>query len=135
MIQRVQSIWMFLASVAVFLTLVLPFFGGLTVDNVQHWVMPQDQLLLLILTCSLGSLLLVNIFMFKHRNWQIKICLFAIFVECTDIFLLIREDNRLHNGNFTLWSALHLLIVFFLIKASIDIYRDEKLVRDSNRLR
>jgi hypothetical protein len=127
---------MFLASVAIFLTLKLPFYGGINpVDSLQHWVMPQDNMLLLILTCSLGSLLLINIFLFKHRSLQLKICMFAVLIECTNIFLLIREDNRLINGNFTLWAVLHLLILFFIIKASIDIYKDERLIKDSNRLR
>lgn len=136
MIQRAQSVWMFLAAVGVFLTLKLPFYGGINpLDAVQHWVMPQDNMLLMILTCSLGSLLLVNIFLFKYRSLQFKICMFAILIECTNIFLLIREDNRLKDGNFTLYAALHLFILFFIIKASADIYKDERLIKDSNRLR
>jgi hypothetical protein len=136
MIQRAQSVWMFLAAAAVFTTLKLPFFAGMNpIDNILHNVIPHDNIILEILTCSLGSLLLVNIFLFKHRNWQFKICMFAIFIECVDIFLLIREDNRLKDGNFTIWSALHLLILFFIIKASMGIYKDDRLIRESNRLR
>ena len=135
MIQRAQSVWMLLAAAATYLTLILPFYSGLNLEGKLVDVLPQASIVLLILTCSLGSLLLVNIFLFKHRNWQFKICMFAIFIECVNIFLLIREDNKLKEGNFSLWSVLHLLILFFIIKASMGIYKDDRLVRESNRLR
>ena len=135
MIQRAQSVWMLLAAAATYLTLILPFYSGLNLEGKLVDVLPQASIVLLILTCSLGSLLVVNIFLFKHRNWQFKICMFAIFIECVNIFLLIREDNKLKEGNFSLWSVLHLLILFFIIKASMGIYKDDRLVRESNRLR
>jgi hypothetical protein len=34
-----------------------------------------------------------------------------------------------------LWCALHVFILLFIILASRGIYKDEKLIKDSNRLR
>ena len=128
---------MLLASLATFLTLKLSFYTGVPIAGVEAMpnVYPSANIILLILTCSLGSLLLVDIFLYKNRSLQLKICIVAAFIECIDIFLLIAQTNKLQNGTFSLWAALHLLILLFIIKASMGIYKDEKLIRDSNRLR
>lgn len=136
MIQRVQTIWMILAAIIVFLTLKFPFYSGtLMADNTYHAVMATDNFFLLILTSALGTGILINIFLFKHRSVQFRIILFAILAECIVIFLYIRQTNKFSTGNFGLWSALHLLIIIFLIFAARGIYKDSKLIKESNRLR
>ncbi len=47
MIQRVQTIWMILAAIAVFLTLKFSFYSGtLAVDNSYHALMATDNFFL-----------------------------------------------------------------------------------------
>ena len=148
MIQRVQTIWMILAAIAVFLTIKLSFYSGtlalestansvstLIADSGYHVVRATDNFLLLILTSALGTGLVINIFLFKQRSMQFRIILVALLVECLIIYMYIRETNKYSQGNFSIWSALHLLILVFLIFAAQGIYKDSKLVRDSNRLR
>ncbi|MEO8567508.1 MAG: DUF4293 family protein [Ginsengibacter sp.] len=136
MIQRVQTIWMVLAAIIVFLTLKFSFYSGsLIEDNTYHAVIASDNFFLLILTSALGTGIIINIFLFKHRSVQFRIILFALLTECVIIFLYIRQTNKFSNGNFSLWSALHLLIIIFLIAAARGIYNDSKLIKESNRLR
>ncbi|MEO6134732.1 MAG: DUF4293 family protein [Ginsengibacter sp.] len=136
MIQRVQTIWMILAALAVFLTLKFSFYSGTLIENnVYDTLIASDNILLLILTSALGTGILINIFLFKQRSLQIKIAFAAIMVECLVIFMYIRQIKNYSAGNFSLWSALHLLVIIFLVFAAKGIYNDSKLVKDSNRLR
>ncbi|CAN5355969.1 hypothetical protein BH09BAC2_BH09BAC2_21490 [soil metagenome] len=135
MIQRIQTVWILLAAVLVFLTLNFPFYIGQLPDLTMHEVKPADNVMMQICVFGLTILLLVIIFLFKNRIIQFRLCMFAIFIECINIFLNIHEGNKLLNGNFTIWSGLHILIMLFIILGSIGIYKDEKLVKESNRLR
>ena len=136
MIQRIQTIWMLLAALAVFFTLKFSFYSGTLIENNTYdTVVGTDNILLLILTSALGTGILINIFLFKQRSVQIKIAIGAILLECIIIFMYIREINKFSAGNFSLWSALHLFIILFLIFAAKGIYNDSKLVKESNRLR
>ncbi len=136
MIQRVQTLWMILAAIAVFLTIKFSFYSGtLVLDNTYHAVMAADNFLLLMLTSALGTGIVINIFLFKHRSIQMRIIIAAILVQCLIIFMYIRETNKFSAGNFNIWSALHLFIILFLILAAKGIYNDSKLIKESNRLR
>jgi hypothetical protein len=97
--------------------------------------MATDNFLILILTSALGTGIIINIFLYKHRSVQMRIIIIAILLEFLIVFLYIRETNKYSVGNFNIWSALHILIVLFLIFAGKGIYRDSKLIKESNRLR
>jgi peptidoglycan/LPS O-acetylase OafA/YrhL len=148
MIQRVQTLWMILAAIAVFLTIKFSFYSGtlllqntadamtnLATDGSYHLVKATDNFLILILTSALGTGIIIDIFLFKHRSIQIRIIIAAILVECLIVFLYIRETNHYSQGNFNVWSILHILIILFLILAAKGIYNDSKLIKESNRLR
>jgi peptidoglycan/LPS O-acetylase OafA/YrhL len=148
MIQRVQTLWMILAAIAVFLTIKFSFYSGTLVlqntvdtmtnmatDGSYHLVKATDNFLILILTSALGTGIIIDIFLYKHRSIQIRIIIAAIIVECLIIFLYIRETNNYSQGNFNVWSILHILIIVFLILAAKGIYNDSKLIKESNRLR
>ena len=136
MIQRVQTIWMLLAAATALLTLQLPFYSGvLLTDNSFHSVIAMDHFWLMVLTIALATGIFINIFLFKHRGLQFRICIFAILTECLIIFIYIQLTNSYSDGRFSLWSALHIFIIIFLIMAVVGIYKDTKLIKDSNRLR
>jgi peptidoglycan/LPS O-acetylase OafA/YrhL len=148
MIQRVQTIWMILAAIAVFLTIKFSFYSGtlaiqsgtdaitsMATDGSYHLVSATDNFLILILTSALGTGIIINIFLFKQRSIQIRIIIAAILVECLIIFLYIKETEKFSQGNFNIWAILHILVIIFLIMASRGIYKDSKLVKESNRLR
>lgn len=136
MIQRIQSVWLLLGSIAIFLTLRLSFYSGLLISkNEYHSILPNDNLFMLILTCGLGTLLLVNIFLFKNRTLQFRICIISLIVEALILLLTFKQIEKFSKGSFDIWSLLHIVVIFSIIKATISIYKDEKLIKDSNRLR
>ena len=136
MIQRIQTLWMLLAALAVFLTIQFSFYSGtLAVDNTYATVTATDNFLLLILTSALGTGIVINIFLFKHRSIQFRLLMAAILWECLIIYLYFRQISKFSAGNFNLWSALHLLIILFLIFAAKGVYNDSRLIKESNRLR
>ena len=136
MIQRVQTIWLLLASAAVLLSLKTSFYSGtLLADNSFHSMMGIDSYGVMILTVALGTALFVNIFLFKHRMLQFRICIFAMLAEFLIIFLYFNQIKNYSKGNFSLWCALHIFILLFILLAARGIYKDEKLIKDSNRLR
>lgn len=148
MIQRVQTLWMILAAIAVFLTMKFSFYSGILAlqngvdsltatlpDNGYHFLTATDNFLILILTSALGTGIIINIFLYKHRSIQMRIIIVAIIVECLIVFLYFRETANYSQGNFSFWSILHILIIIFLIFAAKGIYNDSKLVKESNRLR
>lgn len=146
MIQRVQTLWMLLAMVVAFLTFQFPFYRGQLLSAADPdtgtlsaagdiVVNVSDNFFILILTSALGTGLLINIFLFKHRKVQMRILIAAILVECFIIFLYVRLVNQFADGNLLLGSILHVFIFFFIFFAMRGIYKDSKLLKESNRLR
>ena len=136
MIQRVQTIWMLLAAIIVFLTLKFSFYSGtLAAGNVYHELIANDYWLLLILTGGLGTGILINIFLYKNRKLQSRILLLALILEGTIIFLYVQKTEKFSTGSFTIWSSLHIVVVVCLFFAARGVLRDAKVIRDSNRLR
>ena len=136
MIQRVQTIWMILAAIAIFLTLQFSFYSGTLVsDNSFHSITATGNFLLTVLTSALGTAILINIFLYKHRLLQFKICIISLIVECILLFLYLRQLKNYSKGTYDLWAIFHLVTIIMLILAARAIYKDEKLIRDSNRLR
>lgn len=146
MIQRVQTLWMLLAAIAVFLTFQFPFYSGwlaavtdpdsgVAAGGNYGEIFATQHFLILFLTSALGTGILINIFLFNHRKIQMRILLIGIIVECLIVFLYMREIKQFSTGNFSLWSGLHPFIIFLLFMAMRGIYKDGKLIKESNRLR
>ncbi len=136
MIQRVQTIWLFLAAITIFLTLELSFYSGTLLSDKSFYALEaKDHFMLLVLTSALGTAVLINIFLFKHRSIQFKISLIAVIVECLIIYLYLQKLDLFSNGEYDIWAIFHLLAIIFLCLAARGVYKDEKLIKDSNRLR
>ena len=141
MIQRVQTLWMLLAAAAILLTLKFSFYSGtlsngtLVSANTFHSLIATDNFILMVLTSALGIAVLINIFLFKHRPVQFRICIIAILAELLLLFLFYRQTKLYINGTLDIWAIFHLVTIIALIFAARGIYKDEKLIKDSNRLR
>lgn len=142
MIQRVQTLWLLIAAIAIFLTLKLSFYSGtltntstIVTKDLFHKMVASDNLLIMVLSSALGSALVINIFLFKHRMLQFRICILAILLEVLILFLYYRETKLYTNGTLDIWAIFHLVVIVALILAARGIYKDEKLIKDSNRLR
>jgi Domain of unknown function (DUF4293) len=136
MIQRIQSIWLLLAAVAASLTFKFEYYSGI---NLQHPTLYKinatENIPILLLTVAVSALALVTIFLFKKRKLQLRLCIFGILLEALLIFLYYNQIKTYTDGTLSLWSILHGIIVLFFFMAARSINKDERLIKDSNRLR
>ena len=139
MIQRVQSIWLFLAAAACFLTLKLPFYNGNIVQADQtrkfEHLTAMSNIVLMILTFLLGIGIVVIIFLFKDRKLQLKLTMLALVLSVVDIVLFFGQIKKFVEGSFDLTSPIVFMVPVFLILAARGIYKDQKLIKSLNRLR
>lgn len=136
MIQRIQSVWLLVASVVTFLTLKFSFYSGtLLSDNLYHQLNGTDNFGLMATTIALGMIILVTIFLYKTRVVQLRLCIVAIVIDLLLIFLYYRQTLHFTKGEYAITAAAHLIIIIALALAANGIKKDEKLIKDSNRLR
>ena len=136
MIQRIQSIWLLIASVVAFLTLKLSFYSGTYLpDNLYHQLNGTQNMPLMIATIALGVLTLITIFLFKNRVTQLWLCIVAVLLDFILLFLYYRETSNFTRGDYAITAVLHIIIIAALLLAARGINKDEKLIKDSNRLR
>lgn len=136
MIQRIQSLWLLLASACAFASFKFPYYSGTNAKGISPYELnATENFLLLITTIVVGGLALFNIFLFKKRTLQLRLCILGIFLDALLIFLYYREVNTFVQGTYSLTAILHSIIVIAFFLAARAINKDEKLVKDSDRLR
>ena len=155
MLQRIQTIWLFLATVTIFCLFLFPFIHFTDVDGVGkaikatgvyqnlngHVVQTKPYIALTIATVILGLIPFVIIFFYKNRKKQIIVSYVAILLILAYSFWLVQTSKKeignltLELGNYGIGVILPSLAIFFVILALRGIRHDEKLVRSTNRLR
>lgn len=149
MIQRKQSIWLLLASLSILLTIYLPYGTHLT-GLTEAGVITQTDLTatisfpLLCLTILSITFSFFTIFLYGNRKRQLNFCLLSMLIALSVLgFQLVDASqsigNKLVVGIFgsTLYIGvcMPILSVIFSMMAYAGIKKDEKLIRDSDRLR
>ena len=136
MIQRLQSLWLLLAAACAFATFKFSYYSGTKVNDLT---LPElnatGTLLLMITTIAVGVLALINIFLFKKRTLQLRLCVLGIFLEALLIFLYYREVKTFTQGTYSLTAILHSIIVLAFVLAAMGINNDLKIIKGSDRLR
>lgn len=135
MIQRIQSVWLLLAATCAFLSFKLPFYSGPTATVPFNELNASSTVLLALTTITVGVLAAFTIFLFKSRTAQLRLCIAGIVAEALVLFLYYREVKMFTGGTYSLWAILHILIVLLFFLAAKSINKDEKLIKDSDRLR
>ena len=157
MIQRIQTVWLLLSSLALVALFIFPYIGyidlvglgkNIYVNGVYTSVnnVPSKESSFLLMTIGaviLAVFPLFIIFKFKNRKLQltliliqvILICLFAIwmFVNASNILSLINQ--QIGANNIGIGFFLLPLSILFLAFAIRGIRNDEKLIKSANRLR
>ena len=155
MLQRIQSIYLLLAGLAIYALFLFPFVHNVYVDgkpltisvtgvfqdvNGQQ-VHTQFFTALTAAAAIIGLIPLVIIFLYKNRKQQIALCYSAILVIFGFSFWMAQAVKGVmgsveidtHNwGIGLLLSSVSILFIVFALKA---IQRDEKLVKSADRLR
>lgn len=137
MIQRIQSIWLLLAAICVFLTLKFSTYVGTNKDLIPSTFLNGIATLpLIFVTLAVGILTLITIFLYKNRKLQLRLTILAMILEASLIFLYYREiQTFVGQGTFSITAILHAGVILFLILGAKGISSDDKLIKDSNRLR
>ena len=139
MIQRIQSVWLLLASACAFLSIKFPFFY---INSIVPGVATEEfnatsNVLLLILTSILGAMLLFVIFLYKNRTLQLRLTLLALVISALNIYLYFQYGyiSQPTKPGIALSSAFAFLIPIFCIMAMSGIRGDIKLIRSLDRIR
>lgn len=131
MLQRIQSVYLLAAVFVLMLFLFLPV-GSVPGDISK----PREDKAAIVITSIVCGITLINVFMYKNRKRQYNLCWVAI----AAIILLILETflhvNELGPEHKTMWGIFALPFAMILQwLASKNIAKDEKLVKDMDRLR
>lgn len=155
MIQRIQTIWLFLTTTVIFALFLFPYLQILNVsgtakaikitgvyENIGGQVVQTSGFLALtIATVLLGLVPFVIIFFFRNRKLQIKLAYLNIVLVLGFSFWLAQTaktvvgDMPLQLQNYGIGVILPCLAILFLILAVRAIRGDEKLIRSAERLR
>jgi len=136
MIQRIQTLWLLLASICAFASIKLPFYyGSQEVPGPTVTITPYDHFILLVLVIATALVALINIFIFSNRSLQIKISIAGLvlgLMNLTHYYLFMRGFKT---GGLSLYSVLSFLVPVFFILAIRSIYKDQTLLKSLDRLR
>jgi len=138
MIQRRQTLWLLLATIAAVLSFMFPFVTGKeAIKNMQadKVIDAASDFFLLILTGGAIILSTVTIFLFKDRKMQIRLCLLGLLLSVVIIVRYIMLMNKLTNTTLALYAILPFVFLASYFFAFRDIRKDEKLVKSLDKLR
>ncbi len=137
MLQRIQSVWLLLAATFAFLTLKLSTYSGTNKDLLpSSFLTGTATTLMLATTLAVGIISFITIFLYKNRSLQLKLAILAILLELLLIFLYYKEiQTYVGKGAISITALFHIAVIIFLVLAAKGINSDDKLVKDSNRLR
>jgi hypothetical protein len=133
MIQRIQTIWLLLASAAAFSILRFPFYYTPTPQALE--INGSSQYSTLISLAFSACLSFISIFLYGNRMLQLKVVLVNFLLTGLIGFFIYKVVIAHPGGGFTLPSAVLFLIPILQIMAVIRIYKDEHMVKAADRLR
>lgn len=155
MLQRIQSIYLLLAGLVIFLLFLFPVVHNVYVNGVPSTISvsgvykdvngqqahTQSFIPLIAATAIVGIIPLILIFQYKNRKQQINLCYVYILVVIGYTFWLsqtvkgLAGDVELKTSNFGIGALLSSVSIVLTILAFKAIQRDEKLVKSADRLR
>ena len=136
MLQRIQSIWLLLAAVCAFASLKMPYYVGTTADLIPSYELKgTENIYTMALTLAIGILSLICIFLYKNRKLQLRLTILGILMEAGLIALYYSYSSKFTDGTYALTALLQGCVVLFLFLAAKGINNDNKIIKDSNRLR
>lgn len=155
MLQRIQSIYLFVAGLAILALFLFPMAHNVYADNAPvnimvtgtyvdaggHQVQKDHFTALTAVTAVVGIIPFVIIFLYKNRKQQITLCYSTILVIIGYSFWMAQTAKEVLGGvtlqpsNFGIGLFLCPLAIVMLIFAVKGIQRDEKLIKSADRLR
>lgn len=144
MIQRIQTIYLFLVvTLGTLLCFNAPieYLVSNTTTKMQM-LASYSEWPLLIISCIIPLLTLVNIFLYKHRILQVRINTINVFLSlgyyailAFYVWVLKQTYGESIHYAITLWASIPLISTVLLMMATRRILKDEALVRAADRIR
>ena len=155
MIQRIQSIYLLLAGLAIFALFIFPLAHNVYVGNAplditisgtyQHLggqaAIKDHFVALSAATAVIGILPIIIIFLFRNRKQQVALCYSVILVIIGYSFWMAQTAKEVTGGvtltpsNFGIGLFICPLSILLIILAVRNIHKDEKLIKSADRLR
>lgn len=139
MLQRIQTIWLFLAALCAILGFQFAFYSGTISENgiVNGFkkLTATSNVMLIIATTAVAIVALLAIFLYKNRKLQFRLCMAGILLEGILIFLYYTEVKKFTAGDYSLTALLQACTLLFFMMAARGISNDEKIIKESSRLR
>jgi peptidoglycan/LPS O-acetylase OafA/YrhL len=138
MIQRIQTLWLLLASVFNAITFRFPFYNGdWTKDTTPSPIdLDADTTTpILLITVLTGALAFAAIFLFGNRKLQLKLAIVGLLLAIGMLVLYFLEMQNFTNGAIALSCVFHFAVAALYILAIRGIRSDEKLIKSLDRLR
>lgn len=139
MIQRIQTLWLLLAAIFAFLGFKFSFYSGAILETGKPETYAKvtgiTSIPLIIVTTTVGVLAMISIFLYKNRSLQLKLSIGGIALQAILLFLYYSEISQFVRGTFSLTAIMQALVPIFFLLATKGISNDEKIIKESNRLR
>jgi len=138
MIQRKQTLWLLLSTIAALLCFMFPFATGKAmVKGIETDTSLKADSNFLLLLCTGASLILsaVIIFLYKDRKLQGRLCLLGLLLAALIIFLYITQMGKMTKSTLALFCVLPFAVLAGYFLAFRNIRQDEKLIRSLDKLR
>lgn len=144
MIQRIQSVWLFLAAFLSGALFIFPLYHYSTAASAQPMLLgARNEYLLLLLATIMTFLPMITIFLFKNRKQQKLLIGFSILTAVAFVAVMLSKIQSLKNAvppavedNFALpGPVIPVLVIVFLFLAYRGIRKDEALLKSVDRLR
>ena len=145
MIQRKQTLWLFIAALLNAGVFYFDLYRAHTVTNGADIVTPlrvADHYPSLLIALVMTALPFIKIFMFTNRKRQMRMSfagILAIISLVTLLLFRVTNSGKLTppptSGNYWIGAVLPVIALVFMIMAISGIRRDDKLVKSVDRLR
>lgn len=152
MIQRIQSVWFFLAALSIALLLMIPIVSKVLNES-EYWVNTlglfqqttgttveiKAFLPLTIITIAVVVMLLVTIFLFRDRKKQKRSAFISLVFILVLSILTYTSVEKIPGGlegvSYKLGAFLPLISIIFIGLGVRGINNDERLIKSADRLR
>lgn len=141
MIQRIQSLWLFLSTVCAALFIFMPVYKGVYLNNVWHSISIRENLFLLSGSTIVAAISFLTIFFFKNRKLQKRLILLnilltvGVFIAQYYLIEIFKMNTGIIQGDWQMIAILPLFMLLFHVFAYRGIVADEKLLSSADRMR
>jgi hypothetical protein len=143
MIQRIQSIWLFVAAFISGALFIFPLYHFTIGTGPEQLVGARNDYMLLIMATLMTVLPLIALFLFRNRKRQKGFCWLSMLSAVGFIAVMLMKIQNLKNAtpppssdNFALpGPVIPVLVIVCIIMALRGIRKDEALIRSVDRLR